>query len=275
MTELASSPDFDYIRRLVREASAIVLDEGKAYLVESRLGPLARREGIGSIHDLVERLQAERVGGLRQKVVEAMTTNETSFFRDLHPFEALKKAVVPERIAKAESTRQLDVWCAAASTGQEPYTIAMVLREYFPALANWTLRFLATDIAEDVLAKARLGRYSQFEVNRGLPATLLVKYFKKVGVEWHLSEPIRSMVEFRQMNLAMAWPTLPKMDIIFIRNVLIYFDVEMKRAILRKARGLLKPGGYLFLGGAETTLNLDEGFERLQIDKAGCYRVRA
>jgi chemotaxis protein methyltransferase CheR len=258
----------------VREASAIVLDEGKNYLAEARLGPLARREGIGSIHDLVQRLQAERFGGLHRKVVEAMTTNETSFFRDLHPFEALKKLVIPDVMTNAGTTRQLDLWCAAASTGQEPHTVAMLLREHFPALASWMVRFVATDISEEVLAKARLGRYSQLEVNRGLPATLLVKYFTKSGVEWHLSDAIRGMVDFRQMNLAAAWPTMPKMDVIFMRNVLIYFDVEMKRAILHKTRMLLKPGGYLFLGGAESTLNLDDRFERVEVDKGGCYRVR-
>ena len=275
MKEVARSPDFDYIRRLVRERSAVVLDEDKAYLVEWRLGQLLRREGIGSIHDLVARLQAERVGSLHQKVVDAMTTNETFFFRDLQQFEALKTAVLPELIAKAQSTRQLDLWCAAASTGQEPYSIAMLLREYFPVLLNWKVRLLASDIAESVLAKARLACYNQLEVNRGLPARFLVKYFEKVGLEWRLSAPIRSMVEFRQINLATAWPALPKMDVVFMRNVLIYFDVEMKRAILHRVRELLKPGGYLFLGTAETTFGLDERFERVQIDKAYCYRVRS
>lgn len=269
-----NSVDFDYICKLVRDRSAIVLEPGKEYLAESRLLPLARSEGCSSLADLVQRLRAQPANGLHQKVVEAMTTNETSFFRDVHPFEALKKVILPELMDKRQGERKLNFWCAASSSGQEPYTIALVLREYFPILQNWTVRFLATDLAVEMMERARAGRYSQLEVNRGMPAALLVKYFQRQGVEWQIKDELRRMVEFRQMNLVDTWMSMPEMDIIFMRNVLIYFDVPTKKAILAKVRRLLRPGGYLFLGAAETTLNLDESFERVQLDKAGCYRLR-
>jgi chemotaxis protein methyltransferase CheR len=269
-----NSDDFAYIAKLIHDRSAIVLETGKEYLVESRLLPIARNEGCASVADLVARLRSLSINGLQQKVVEAMTTNETSFFRDLHPFETLKKTVLPELIAKRGDERKLNLWCAASSSGQEPYTIALILCEHFPALAHWTVRFLATDLSQEMVERARVGRYSQLEVNRGLPAPLLVKYFHRQGAEWRVKEELRRMVEFRQMNLVEAWPALPEMDVIFMRNVLIYFDVSTKKHILAKVRRLLRPDGYLFLGAAETTLNLDDGFERMQFEKAGCYRLR-
>lgn len=270
-----NSVDFDYICKFIRARSAIVLEAGKEYLVESRLLPVARGEGCTSLQDLVVRLRTQPSNGLHQKVIEAMTTNETSFFRDLHPFEALRKLLVPELIAKREKERTLNLWCAASSSGQEPYTVAMLLREHFPSLTNWTVRFLATDLSMEMVERARTGRFSQLEVNRGVPAPLLVKYFQRLGVEWQVKDELRRMVEFRQLNLIDSWPSLPEFDIIFIRNVLIYFDVPTKKAILAKVRRVLRPDGYLFLGAAETTLNIDEGFERLQFEKAGCYRLRA
>lgn len=270
-----NNADFEYVAKLVRDRSAIVLEAGKEYLVESRLLPLARNEGCGSVGDLVARLRAPLANGLHQKVVEAMTTNETSFFRDLHPFEVLKKTLLPELVANRGNERKLNLWCSASSSGQEPYSVALLLREYFPFLANWTVSFVATDLSREMIERARVGRYSQLEVNRGMPAPLLVKYFQRQGVEWQLKEELRKTVEFRQMNLVEAWSALPEMDIIFMRNVLIYFDVPTKKAILAKVRRLLRPDGYLFLGAAETTLNLDDGFERMQFDKASCYRLRS
>ncbi|MGE0679666.1 MAG: protein-glutamate O-methyltransferase CheR [Candidatus Binatia bacterium] len=269
-----NNADFEYITKLVRDRSAIVLEAGKEYLVESRLLPIVRSEGCTSFADLVVRLRSPSANGLLKRVVEAMTTNETSFFRDLHPFEVLKKTLLPELAAKRESERRLNLWCAASSSGQEPYSIALLLREHFPLLANWTVRFMATDLSVEMVERARAGRYSQLEVNRGMPAPLLVKYFQRHGVEWQVKEELRKTVEFRQMNLLDAWAALPEMDVIFMRNVLIYFDVPTKKAILAKVRRLLRPDGYLFLGAAETTLNLDDGFERVQFDKAGCYRLR-
>ncbi len=269
-----SSPDFDYVRKLVRERSAIVLDAGKEYLVESRLLPLARSHDCSSLQEFITKLRAQGANGLQQKVIEAMTTNETSFFRDVHPFEVLKKTLLPELIAKRDRDRKLNFWCGASSSGQEPYTVAMLLREHFPAVMNWSLRFLATDLSMEMVERARAGRYSQLEVNRGVPAPLLVKYFQRQGVEWQVKDEVRKMIEFRPMNLVDAWPAMPEMDMIFMRNVLIYFDVPTKKTVLSKIRRILRPDGYLLLGAAETTLNLDDGFERLQFEKAGCYRLR-
>lgn len=267
--------DFDYIRDLVLKRSAIVLDAGKEYLIEARLTPLARQEGLASLAELIAQLRAQSFNGLHWKVVEAMTTNETSFFRDLYPFEALKKTVLPDLLAKRATERKLHLWCAASSSGQEPYTVLMLLREHFPALATWTVRFIASDLSQEILERARAGRYSQLEVNRGLPAPLLVKYFQKQGIEWQVKEDLRRALELLQVNLAAGWPAWPPMDIIMMRNVLIYFDVATKKAILGKIRRVLRPDGYLFLGAAETTLNLDDAFERIDFARSGCYRLRS
>jgi len=269
-----SKNDFEYVRDLVFKRAAIVLEAGKEYLVESRLAPLARKEKYSTLDELMAKLRSQPFNGLHWKVVEAMTTNETSFFRDGHPFEALKKSVLPELLAKREGERKLHIWCAASSSGQEPYTVAMVMREHFPMLAGWTVRFASSDISSEMLVRAQEGRYSQLEINRGLPAALLVKYFQKQGMEWQIKDELRRMIEFQQVNLAEAWPAWPPMDIIFMRNVMIYFGVETKKAILGKIRRLLRPDGYLFLGGAETTLNLDDAFERVELEKSGCYRLR-
>jgi len=269
-----SMPEFNYIRRLVLEKSAIVLEEDKGYLVESRLSPLARREGFASLNLLVQRLQALPFHDLHRRAVEALTTNETSFFRDFHPFDALKKFVLPDLIARRAAERELTVWCAASSSGQEPYSLAMLIRENLPQLVSWRIRILATDLSSDVLARAREGRYSQLEVNRGLPASPLVKYFQKRGCDWYLRDDIRNMVDFQIVNLASAWPFLPPMDIVMLRNVLIYFGVETKKDILAKVRRVLRPDGYLFLGGSETTFSIDDSFERVQLERATCYRVR-
>jgi chemotaxis protein methyltransferase CheR len=266
--------DFDHVRTLVRKHSAIVLEDEKAYLVESRMLNLARREGFASVNDLVSTLRANSKEGLQQKVIEAMTTNETSFFRDLHPFEALRKMVFPELFQRRANERRINIWCGACSTGQEPYTIAMILREQFSAYADWSLRIIATDLSTEVLGRARLGCYSQLEVNRGLPAPLLLANFQRQGTDWQLKEHIRRMVEFRQLNLLSPAFGMSSLDIVFLRNVLIYFDVPTKKAILQKIRKVLNPDGYLFLGGAETTLNLDDSFERIAFDRSSCYRLR-
>ena len=269
-----TAAEFDYIRRLVLEQSAIVLEEDKQYLAESRLFPLARREGFDSIASLVACLLAKKSDGLHRKVVEAMTTNETSFFRDFHPFEALRKSILPELLSRCAGSKELNFWSAGCSSGQEPYSLALLLQEYFPSLADWSVRIIATELSAEMLARARVGRYSQLEVNRGLPASLLVKYFRQHGSDWQIREDLRRRVEFQIMNLAEAWPLLPVMDLVLMRNVLIYFGVETKKKILSKIRQLLKPDGFLFLGGAETTFNLDDAFERVQFDRTICYRVR-
>lgn len=266
--------DFDHVRGLVRKHSAIVLEDEKAYLVESRLLNLARKEGIPTVQDLVRKLRANPNNGLHQKVIEAMTTNETSFFRDVHPFESLRKSVLPDLFQRRAADRKLSIWCGASSTGQEPYTIAIILREHFASYSGWDIKIIATDLSTEVLARCRQGCYSQLEVNRGLPAPLLLKYFQRQGTEWQLKEDVRRLVEFRQLNLLEVNFGLPPADIVFLRNVLIYFDVPTKKAILQKVRQVLRPDGYFFLGGAETTMHLDDAFERLSFDRSSCYRLR-
>jgi chemotaxis protein methyltransferase CheR len=269
--------DFDYIRALVRDRSAISIEEGKAYLAEARLGTLARREGIDSLENLVAKLRAARdeSGGLHQRVVEAMTTNESSFFRDVYPFEAMRRVLIPELIARRSGTRCLRIWCAACSSGQEPYSIALLLREHFgPQLEGWDVSILATDISTEVLQKAREGRYTQMEVNRGVPATLLLKAFHKQGSEWYLRDEIRRMVAFQRLNLIDPWPRLGPLDVVMLRNVLIYFEPDTKSQLLDRIAGLLSSDGHLFLGTAETTLNLSNAYDRVEVERAICYRPR-
>ena len=264
---------FDFICSLVRSRAAIELEPSKAYLVEARLGPVARENGMASLEELVATIRRTGAQDLTRQVVEGMTTNETSFFRDLHPFETLKTHVLPELIAKRSRERTLTIWSSACSSGQEPYTIAMILREHFPALSSWNVRLIATDLSTQILSRAREGVFNQTEVNRGLPVALLLKYFRKEGLQWRINDEIRKLVEFREMNLVETWPlTLPTIDIVFMRNVLIYFSPDTKKAILGKIRRVLHPNGYLFLGGAETTMNLDASFERIQLGKSVCYR---
>jgi chemotaxis protein methyltransferase CheR len=263
---------FEYVRQLVLSRSAIVLEPGKEYLVESRLLPLAKVHGFADLDTFVDAMAGSSFNTMHRQAVEAMTTNETSFFRDHHPFEALRTHIIPELINRKAATKQLNIWCAAASTGQEPYSVAMLLREHFPVLTSWKLTFIATDLSTQVLAKARSGRYGQLEVNRGLPAPMLVKYFTKDGTEWVVKDELRNMIDYRELNLIENWPALPTFDLVMIRNVLIYFDVPTKKKILGNIRQRLAPHGYLMLGGAETTMGIDEQFERVQIDKGVAYR---
>ena len=269
-----SPSDFNYIRDLVRRHSAIALEADKAYLVETRLAPLARLAGFASLQELIASLRTQTpTHPLYRQVVEAITTHETSFFRDLHPFDALRTTVLPDLLAKRRSLN-LTIWCAACSSGQEPYSVAMLVREHFPTLVNHRVRIIATDLSGAILDRAREGLYSQIEVNRGLPAVLLTKYFDKQGLHWRIRSEIRRMVEFQQNNLAESWPPIPPLDVVFMRNVLIYFDVDTKKAILAKIRQVLKSDGYLFLGSSETTLNLDAAFEPISMGKSLCYQLR-
>jgi chemotaxis protein methyltransferase CheR len=263
--------DFKLVCETLLRASGIVLEAGKEYLVEARLGMLARKLNVTP--DVVMAKLRARDVVMERAMIDAMTTNETSFFRDVKPFDAFKNTVMPALLAKRAAEKRLTMWCAASSTGQEPYGIAMMLRDHFPQLANWKLTFVASDLSRDVLEKAKAGRYTQTDVNRGLPATMLVKHFKKVGLEWEVAPEVKKMVEFREVNLLGAWPILPPVDVVFIRNVLIYFSRETKQQILKRARGIMRPDGYLFLGAAETTLNVDDNFKRIQADDSGCYSI--
>ena len=265
--------DADYVRDLLRRRAAIDLDASKLYLLEQRLGQLVREQGFESVEQLLQQSRSG-VSKVDTQIVEAMTTHETLFFRDVHPFEALRRHVLPALVSARERTRMLTIWSAACSSGQEPYSIAMSLLEHFPALGQWPVRIVATDISEKVLARARSARFQQLEVNRGLPASMLIKYFDRVGMEWELKPQVRQLVEFRKLNLLDPWLGL-RPDVVFMRNVLIYFDVAAKRSILTRIRQALAPDGALFLGSAETTLNIDDGWERVSADKASYYKVRA
>ena len=269
-----TTKDLEYVRDLVRERSAIVLEAEKAYLVNSRLEPLAKSEGFSSLTALVGTLRQTSYTSLHKKVVEALTTNETSFFRDLAPFQALREHILPEVIKKNTLMKRLNIWCGASSSGQEPYSILLTILEHFPVLKSWRLHFTATDISQEMLERCQEGTYSQLEVNRGLPPALLTKYFSKKAMGWEIREELRDMIEFREMNLAGTWLNFPKMDLVFMRNVMIYFDAQTKKQILQNVRGILEPHGFLFLGSSETTMNLDDLYERVVVNGTSVYRLK-
>lgn len=264
---------FAYLRTLVRDRAAIALDEGKEYLAEARLGSIARARGHSSVWALLLHLRSASNSSLHTEVVEAMTTNETSFFRDPTLFDGIRDVVIPDLVSSRSADRRISVWSAACSTGQEPYSLAMLLREH-PALpASWTTKILATDLNTAVLERARGGRFTRLEANRGLAAARLVRWFTQAGTDWQIAQELRSMIDFRQLNLVGPWPLVPPVDLVLLRNVLIYFPVDVKRRVLAQVRSVLRPGGYLILGNAETTLNLDDKFERVAIGSASAYRT--
>ena len=269
---MLAEQDFRYIQDLVRERAAIVLDPGKEYLAITRLDPLVRRAGLGSLSELVTALREERTSALHEEVVDALTTNETTWFRDVHPFERLRTHVLPDLIERKRLSRTLFIWSAGCSSGQEPYSLAMLLREDFPELDDWQISIVGTDVSAAMLERARVGLYGQIEVNRGLPAHLLVKYFHRAGVRWELDERIRSMVRFERRNLMGPWTNLPPMDLVLMRNVMIYFDLATKRELLARVRDVLAPHGYLLLGSSETTLHIDGAFRRDAVAATGWYR---
>jgi chemotaxis protein methyltransferase CheR len=264
--------EFDFLRKLLKDRSGLVLTGDKQYLVESRLMPIARKAGLSRLGELVQRLK----GGpeaLVVDVVEAMTTNESFFFRDKSPFDLFRDAVMPALLA-ARAQRHIRIWCAAASTGQEPYSLAMCLHEMRERIAGWRIELLATDLSIEVLEKAKAGLYSQFAVQRGLPIGLLVKYFTQVGELWEIAPAIRSMVQFRQLNLLNSFSHLGTFDVVFCRNVLIYFDLETKVDVLDRIARILQPDGYLLLGAAETVVGLTDAFRPLP-ERRGLYAAAA
>jgi chemotaxis protein methyltransferase CheR len=268
-----NADDFARFTSWLQSHTAISLDPGKEYLVQARLNPVATRHGLAGVADVIAKLHQPRPGNLPAEVIEAMVTTETSFFRDIHPFDALRHHVLPELIALRAPSKSLAIWCGAASSGQEPYSIAILLREYFPQLADWTIHFQATDISTTMLDRCRTGDYSQLEVNRGLPAPLLIKYFQQHGNRWRIREELRQMIDFKPLNLAGDWPLMRRFDLVFLRNVMIYFDVPTKRSILQRIESRLAPDGYLLLGGAETTLNLSTAYRRIEQLKLGFYQL--
>lgn len=267
--------DFEYVRTLVRRLSSIVLDDSKTYLVISRLLPLARSKEYDTVGALISHLQSTPQGELHGRVVEAILTTETSFFRDLHPFVALRDEILPELVQRrSQTTRTLSIWSAGCSSGQEPHSVAMILRDRFSSLTAWNLQLNASDLSSQMVERARSGIYSQLEVNRGLPAPYLVRFFEQNGDQWVLKEDLRNMFRFFQQNLHDEWSSVPAVDVLLLRNVLIYFDVATRRKVLRQVRRLLRPDGYLLLGSAETTLNLDDLFDRVRVGRAVFYRKR-
>jgi chemotaxis protein methyltransferase CheR len=241
----------------------------------TRLEPVARSAGLRSISELIAQLRRDPSSPLHEQVVEAMTTNETSFFRDLYPFESLRTHILPAIMERNRASHVINIWSAACSSGQEPYSLAMLLREDFPELSSWSVDILATDVSGAILDRARSGRFGQIEMNRGLPAHLHVKYFHREGAHWVIDESIRKHVRFQRHNLVTEWPSLPVMDIVFLRNVLIYFDQSTKEDILRRMRDVLRPSGYLLLGASETTINMDEGYDRHPLGRTVWYTRKA
>ena len=262
--------DYEYLRKILKERSGLDLAADKQYLVESRLVPLARKAGLPGIGDLVQKMKGG-AEALTADVVEAMTTNETFFFRDKVPFDHLRETMIPALLQARAARRSLRIWCAAGSTGQEPYSIAMCLKEYGAALAGWRTEIIATDLSNEVLEKSRTGLYSQFEVQRGLPIQLLVKYFKQVGELWQINADIRAMVQHRQLNLLQDFAHLGTFDVIFCRNVLIYFDQDTKVGVFTRLAKQMEADGYLALGAAETVVGLTDVFKPYP-EKRGLYR---
>jgi chemotaxis protein methyltransferase CheR len=261
--------DFDFLREMLRQRSGLVLSAEKQYLAESRLLPVARKHGLASLTELVARLKGA-AAPLDVDVVEAMTTNESSFFRDKGPFELFRTVIMPALLAARAREKRIRIWCTAAATGQEPYSLAMCLKGLGSALAGWRVEILATDISNQVLEKARAGIYSQFEVQRGLPIQSLVKFFTQVGEAWQVAPEIRATVQFRPLNLLNDFSSLGVFDLVFCRNVLIYFDQDTKTSVLNRIARQMPADGFLVLGAAETVVGLTDAF-RPMTDQRGLY----
>jgi chemotaxis protein methyltransferase CheR len=265
-----NQPDYEFLRKLLRDKSGLDLSADKQYLIESRLLPLARKAGLPGISEVVQKLR-DGNGVLISQVVEAMTTNETFFFRDKVPFDHFREAIMPELLKARANRKSMRIWCAAGSTGQEPYSLAMCLKEMSAVLSGWRVEILATDLSQEVLEKSKAGLYSQFEVQRGLPIQFLVKYFKQVGELWQINSDIRGMIQHRQLNLLQDFSQLGTFDVIFCRNVLIYFDQETKVNIFGRLVKSMEPDGFLVLGAAETVVGLTDVFKPLA-ERRGLYR---
>ena len=263
-------PDYEYLRKLLKDHSGLDLSADKQYLIESRLLPLSRKCGVPGIGELVQKMKGGSSSIIAQ-VVEAMTTNETFFFRDKVPFEHFRDTIMPEMLKARADRKSIRIWCAAGSTGQEPYSLAMCLKEMGAALAGWRVEIIATDLSTEVLEKSKSGVYSQFEVQRGLPIQLLVKYFKQNGELWQISPELRAMVQHRQLNLLHDFSQLGTFDVIFCRNVLIYFDQDTKINIFGRLAKAMEADGFLVLGAAETVVGLTDVFKPFP-DKRGLYR---
>jgi chemotaxis protein methyltransferase CheR len=264
--------DFEVIAQLLKERSGLALNKEKAYLLESRLNPVARKWNFAGFDELAQAIRNAGDEALLVDVTEAMTTNESFFFRDQKPFEQFTDMVLPHLLEARAAKRSFRIWSAACSSGQEPYTLAMLLKEQADKLAGWQVEIVATDLSCEILDKAKEGLYSQFEVQRGLPITLLVKYFVQVGDRWQIDDSLRRMIKFRPFNLLDDLQPLGKFDVVFCRNVLIYFDTPTKTRVLGGIADMLPPDGFLYLGGAETVLGTTDRFEIMQ-GQRGIYSL--
>jgi len=264
--------NYRFLQAHVYSQVGIVLENDKQYLFQSRLAPIVKHLGLSSINDLCTLIHARRNPEVGQQVVEAMTTNETYFFRDPAQYEAIRSTLLPKLRADRRDTRKLRFWSAASSTGQEAYSLAMLLLE--EGLTDWNIQILGTDFSSKVVERAQSGSYQQIEVNRGLPASLLVKYFRRSGMDWQVTEPVQRMARFETIDLRKSMRTLGPFDLVFCRNVMIYFDNETKRNIMKELHSTLFRGGWLLLGGAETAFGLDEWFERLTVGNITVYVAR-
>jgi len=264
--------DFNLIRGILKKRSGLVLGDDKAYLLESRLMPVARKHGMKTLDDVIAAVRSASTEALLVDITEAMTTNESFFFRDNKPFDLFRDNVLPRLIESRASQRGFRIWCAAASSGQEPYSLSIILKEAERKLAGWKTEVVGTDISKEILDRAREGKYSQFEVQRGLPIQFLVKYFDKQGEHWTIKPDIGSMVVFKELNLLGNLAQLGKFDVVFCRNVLIYFDQPTKKEVLEKIAGLMPADGVLFLGGAETVLGITDKFEPVP-GQRGIYKL--
>jgi chemotaxis protein methyltransferase CheR len=267
--------DHEFLRTLLHQRTGIQLDPSREHFAEMRLGGLANDQGFDSLPDVLDAVRTEEHwGALHRLVVEALAISETSWFRDAPLWDDLRETLLPTLLERRRDSRTLSLWSAACASGQEPYSLAMVLHELGDRLAGWQVRLLATDFSHGILKRARAGCYSPIEMNRGLPAAQLVRHFRKTSEGWELRPEVRSRVEFREMNLAQAWPELPPMDVVLMRNVLLYFEPELRRRVLRQLARLLKPDGVLVLGAAETTLTMDDSFAALPLARTVVYRRR-
>ena len=267
--------DHEFLRTLLHQRTGIQLDPGREQFAEMRLGGLANDLGFDSLPDVLDAVRTEEHWGiLHRLVVEALAISETSWFRDAHVWVELRQTILPGLLERRKATRSLSLWSAACATGQEPYSLAMILHELGDRLSGWQVRTLATDFSQGILKRAQAASYSQLEMNRGLPASQLVRHFRKMPDAWELRSEVRGRVEFRELNLVHGWPELPPMDLVLLRNVLIYFEPELRRRVLRQLARLLRPDGVLVLGAGETTLTLDDSFEAVPLARTVVYRRR-
>jgi chemotaxis protein methyltransferase CheR len=266
------SEDFELFSTLLRQRSGLVLTPDKAYLLESRLMPIARKQGLKGLEELAAAVRARREESLLRSITEAMTTNESSFYRDQKPFDQFKATVLPALLKSRASKRMIRIWSAACSSGQEAYSLAMLLEEEKARIAGWRIEIVGTDLSAEMVERSRAGIYTQFEVQRGLPITHLVKYFKQNGDKWQISQEIRAMAQFREFNLLSDLSSLGQFDVVFCRNVLIYFDQPTKGKVLEAIAKQMPADGVLYLGGAETVLGITNKFKPVE-GQRGLYQL--